>query len=87
MDGFAAVPGTLGRPLGLGVDCTPSLVYLLPPFGGRLGASVGRVGIPHAGSAAYWGPLGGLYLVDSASSHMLVSKIKPCMSKYKQSIP
>jgi hypothetical protein len=24
------------------------------------------------------------YLVDSASSHMLVSKIKPCMSKYKQ---
>ena len=26
------------------------------------------------------------YLVDSASSHMLVSKIKPCMSKYKQSI-
>jgi hypothetical protein len=23
------------------------------------------------------------YLVDSASSHMLVSKIKPCMSKYK----
>jgi hypothetical protein len=33
-------------------------------------------------------PLGALrkdsYLVDSASSHMLVSKIKPCMSKYKQ---
>ena len=27
---------------------------------------------------------GGSYLVDSASSHMLVSKIKPCMSKYKQ---
>jgi hypothetical protein len=26
------------------------------------------------------------YLVDSASSHMLVSKIKPCMSKYKQFI-
>ncbi|PWN39517.1 hypothetical protein IE81DRAFT_352133 [Ceraceosorus guamensis] len=26
------------------------------------------------------------YLVDSASSHMLVSKIKPCMSKYKQLI-
>ena len=24
------------------------------------------------------------YLVDSASRHMLVSKIKPCMSKYKQ---
>jgi hypothetical protein len=26
------------------------------------------------------------YLVDSASSHMLVSKIKPCKSKYKQFI-
>jgi hypothetical protein len=25
-------------------------------------------------------------LVDPASSHMLVSKIKPCMSKYKQFI-
>ena len=30
------------------------------------------------------GPTWGRYLVDSASSHMLVSKIKPCMSKYKQ---
>jgi hypothetical protein len=33
-------------------------------------------------------PDGGLagqrsYLVDPASSHMLVSKIKPCMSKHK----
>jgi hypothetical protein len=26
---------------------------------------------------------GNSYLVDPASSHMLVSKIKPCMSKYK----
>ena len=25
----------------------------------------------------------GTYLVDPASSHMLVSKTKPCMSKYK----
>ena len=24
-----------------------------------------------------------IYLVDPASSHMLVSKIKPCMSKYR----
>ncbi len=24
-----------------------------------------------------------MYLVDPASSHMLVSKIKPCMSQYK----
>ena len=29
-------------------------------------------------------PVQDSYLVDSASSHMLVSKIKPCMSKYKQ---
>ena len=28
--------------------------------------------------------MGNSYLVDPASSHMLVSKIKPCMSKYKQ---
>ena len=28
-------------------------------------------------------PVGDSYLVDPASSHMLVSKIKPCMSKYK----
>ena len=28
--------------------------------------------------------LNGSYLVDPASSHMLVSKIKPCMSKYKR---
>ena len=25
----------------------------------------------------------GCYLVDPSSSHMLVSKIKPCMSKYE----
>ena len=36
-----------------------------------------------------WALLGSLhmrddgYLVDPASSHMLVSKTKPCMSKYK----
>ena len=28
--------------------------------------------------------LGSAYLVDPASSHMLVSKIKPCMSKYSR---
>ena len=28
-------------------------------------------------------PFDSSYLVDPASSHMLVSKIKPCMSKYK----
>jgi hypothetical protein len=33
-----------------------------------------------------WRPVAPCYLVDSASSHMLVSKIKPCMSKYKHFI-
>ncbi len=42
-----------------------------------LGAAVGFPG----------GGADGSYLVDSASSHMLVSKIKPCMSKYKHFIP
>jgi hypothetical protein len=34
--------------------------------------------------AAFWWLSEDSYLVDPASSHMLVSKIKPCMSKYKQ---
>ena len=37
----------------------------------------------YSGRPSGW-PLYDSYLVDSASSHMLVSKIKPCMSKYKQ---
>ena len=47
-----------------------------PTVSGTTGETVGRRTV--AGST--WGR----YLVDSASSHMLVSKIKPCMSKYKQ---
>lgn len=37
---------------------------------------VGSVSL--AGKVTY-----GCYLVDPASSHMLVSKIKPCMCKYE----
>ena len=49
-------------------------------IGTRLGPQEGGVGLPGAG----WDTLFGLsYLVDPASSHMLVSKIKPCMCKYK----
>ena len=33
--------------------------------------------------ATFEAPLTNIYLVDPASSHMLVSKIKPCMSQYK----
>ena len=41
---------------------------------------------PHScvwAASAAWVRQEGSYLVDPASSHMLVSKIKPCMSKYK----
>ena len=67
--------------------------------GGASGLGV-RASAPPPTSKLFWAPSGALlkpwlrsgaskhgsYLVDSASSHMLVSKIKPCMSKYKQSI-
>ena len=55
--------------------------FTLCPFGGRGPLSdpvlrrMGDAGCPIS-----------CYLVDSASSHMLVSKIKPCMSKYKHFI-
>ena len=61
---------------------------------GRVAARVFRadpsLGRWRCGSCAspleYWGVARGSagYLVDPASSHMLVSKIKPCMSKYKR---
>jgi hypothetical protein len=41
---------------------------------------------PSGSRLGFGRPAQDCYLVDSASSHMLVSKIKPCMSKYKQSI-
>ncbi|KAJ9293613.1 hypothetical protein DTO271G3_7692 [Paecilomyces variotii] len=59
----------------------PTLTNLCPS-----GGLVSRGGAwSFTGPASPRGYQGG-YLVDSASSHMLVSKIKPCMSKYKQSI-
>ena len=54
---------------------------------GRFGFSLpsGTSWPPSGGSLACFGARAqDSYLVDSASSHMLVSKIKPCMSKYKQ---
>src|ERR1700759_751800 len=73
-------------------DRTPS------PVAGALSPAVGRLGAPSNNYSALTGarhrddaPHGAApgvqhdsYLVDSASSHMLVSKINPCMSKYKQ---
>jgi hypothetical protein len=54
----------------------PTTVQLGPASRGALPGRNPRAGRGHDS-----------YLVDSASSHMLVSKIKPCMSKYKQYIP
>lgn len=39
---------------------------------------------PRRGDHAARGVARECYLVDPASSHMLVSKIKPCMCKYEQ---
>ena len=55
---------------------SPYLVYLLGLYGGQGARRLACVG------GVLRGVIG--YLVDSASSHMLVSKIKPCKSKYKQ---
>jgi hypothetical protein len=49
-----------------------------PLLGPRVGGFSGQIG------RRTRPPVECSYLVDPASSHMLVSKIKPCMSKYKQ---
>ena len=72
-------PGGFGRgdAVGPGVGrALPDRSTILPPRGLPGGPRSGGRSSGHDS-----------YLVDSASSHMLVSKIKPCMSKYKQSIP
>ena len=58
---------------------------LSKPYGKYSGALVAQdpiLGLCHVFGHGKVG-LQGSYLVDPASSHMLVSKIKPCMSKYK----
>jgi len=66
-----------GDAVGPGVGrALPDRSTILAPPGGLPGGP--RFGGSSSGQDSY--------LVDSASSHMLVSKIKPCMSKYKQSI-
>jgi hypothetical protein len=57
--------------------CQPTANLVAYPVPGR--------SRPGPGPAMPWCVAGqASYLVDPASSHMLVSKIKPCMSKYKQ---
>ncbi|KAJ5710285.1 hypothetical protein N7493_009322 [Penicillium malachiteum] len=70
-------PGTPGRQWPAGRSSRPFLIFELSPPSGGVGPR--RVGFGTPPRA-----LDVRYLVDSASSHMLVSKIKPCMSKYKQ---
>lgn len=74
----------------MGANEVASVVALasLRRFAGCLtGVSIGRTS-PVA-EAGPWGRFGcrlqvDSYLVDPARSHMLVSKIKPCMCKYKR---
>jgi hypothetical protein len=56
---------------------------LRPPSGSRGDHLSDNLSAPHGTDGPERVP-NDSYLVDSASSHMLVSKIKPCMSKYKQ---
>ena len=74
----------LGRARGsaLGVLLSASC-FLLPgarPLGRGHGGGGGERGETPGAFQTFWKDS---YLVDPASSHMLVSKIKPCMSKYK----
>ena len=72
------------------VRCAVGATWRPPPFAGWGGCGVVR--LRRARTLGRWrcgscdlvlrGSAG--YLVDPASSHMLVSKIKPCMSKYKR---
>jgi hypothetical protein len=78
-------PGTPGLPRrpgvfpGLPVYQRPFLINILTPSGAWIRRVLALRCAVSSGSSA-------CYLVDSASSHMLVSKIKPCMSKYKHFI-
>jgi hypothetical protein len=76
--GGDAVTGRARLPSGSGPDLDIANFY--PPSGGSCrGHGRRRLVLPGGPGQQ------DSYLVDSASSHMLVSKIKPCMSKYKQS--
>jgi hypothetical protein len=55
----------------------------IPPASAGPGSVGSRRALASAIALSPCSSLQGSYLVDPASSHMLVSKIKPCMSKYK----
>ena len=70
-----------------GVVVSAPFSYLVVSNDERLSALelrfVGCSVVPASSLALTGGSCEDSYLVDPASSHMLVSKIKPCMSKYK----
>ena len=63
------------------IELGASLRACFAPARRSVGGAAGRARLPWNRGVAR-GSAG--YLVDPASSHMLVSKIKPCMSKYKR---
>ena len=66
---------------GIGIPakrCVRVAVALLPPFPSVQATSERVSGCPRGDSERRC-----IYLVDPASSHMLVSKIKPCMCEYR----
>jgi hypothetical protein len=76
------------RPFGL-LGRSLSMAMLTSPLKSAPASASAVPGLFTAGAPARlllrsgWVRREGSYLVDPASSHMLVSKIKPCMSKYK----
>ena len=88
--GFVPSLGCMCRfaPVACGTEVSASLVTVAGSFSRPVRCPKrGRAAIPAlVGMPAR--TLKRRYLVDPASSHMLVSKIKPCMSKYKRaSVP
>ena len=77
--GRPAVSGWPGRPEHPNtVRNTAAPSWRRPGAGDDRGTAIGNGRSRRMGAGAEGG-----YLVDPASSHMLVSKIKPCMSKYE----
>ena len=65
------------------VACKGGIWHVVALFGVAFVSSAGVQHLTELLGLLTSAPLGGTNLVDSASSHTLVSKIKPCMSKYK----
>jgi hypothetical protein len=81
------VEGTSGWPLGIGIAqaLIPRNIPLTALMSALLRGMCSRgTGWPQGYNRQSDPGRKASYLVDPASSYMLVSKIKPCMSKYKR---